>query len=222
MDFSGPEPADFRNVRSLNYEFLSCLRSSTTGIDLRRQMAAELGTIICSLTDLQVERLSATPFLLFSLRESDMDYWSCLSAEEPHGDLLSTAKLPKELGQLAAACLGFLWQLAQRNPYAARLISGATLSWCEQLADRTLFRVMQRMSARSDLLHPRRAADEGFWLKLLGPGLSSEQDVRIAAQLSALQSILTVDPAARYRALPAAACRSTAPTLLVADKPDQP
>jgi len=222
MDFSGPEPADFRNVRSLNYEFLSCLRSSTTGVDLRRQMATELGTIISSLTDLQVERLSAAPFLLFSLRQSDPDYWGSLSADEPNHDLLSLAKPPDELGQLAAACLGFLWQLAQRNPYAARLVSGAPLSWCEQLADRTLFRVMQRMAGRPDLLHPRRADDAGFWLKLLGPGLSSEQDVRIAAQLSALQSILTADSAARYRALPAAACSSTAPTLLVADKPDRP
>ena len=222
MDFSGPEPADFRNVRSLNYEFLSCLRSSSAGIDLRRHMATEVGAIISSLTDLQVERLSATPFLLFSLRESDADYWSCLSADEPNRDLLSTIRPRDELGQLAAACLGFLWQLAQRNPYAARLVSGATLSWCEQLADRTLFRIMQRMAGRPDLLQPRRAADAGFWLKLLGPGLSSEEDVRMAAQLSALQSILTEDSAARYRALPAAACSSAAPTQRVADKPDRP
>jgi hypothetical protein len=222
MDFSGPEPADFRNVRSLNYEFLSCLRSPSAGIDLRRQMAAELGTIISSLTDRHVERLSATPFLLFSLRERDPDYWSFLSTDEPNRDLLSTVRSTDELGQLAAAGLGFLWQLAQRNPYAARLVSGATLSWCEQLADRTLFRVMQRMAGRPDLLRPRRVADAGFWLKLLGPGLSSDQDVRTAAQLSALQSILTEDSATRYRALPAAACSSAAPMLLVADKLDRP
>lgn len=222
MDFSGPDPADFRNVRSLNYEFLCRLRSSSAGVDLRQQMATEIGTIISSLTDLHVERLSATPFLLFSLRERDSDYWSFLSDDEPSGDLLLTVKPAEELGQLAAACLGFLWQLAQRNPYATRLVSGATLSWCEQLADRTLFRVLQRMAGRPDLLCPRRAADAGFWLKLLGPGLSSEPDVRIAAQLSALQSILTEDPSARYHTLPAAACSSAVPTLLVADKVDRP
>ena len=219
MDFSGPKPSDFHNVRSLNYEFLACLRSSPTGTDLRQQMATELPAIISSLTDLHVERLSTTPFLLFSLREHDPDYWSFLSADAPQNDLLAPAKPPDELGRLAAACIGFLWQLAQRNPYAVRLVSGATLSWCEQLADRTLFRVMQRMAGQPDLLCPRRAADAGFWLKLLGPGLSSDEDVRIAAQLSALQSILTEDSAARYRALPAAACSSMAPTLLVADKP---
>jgi len=220
MNFSGPEPADFRNVRRLNFEFLSCLRGSSSGADLRQQMAPDLGTIISGLTDLHVERLSRTPFLLFSLRERDSDYWSFLSADEPQGDLLMTVNTADELGQLAAACLGFLWQLAQHNPYAARLVSGATLSWCEQLADRTLFRVLQRMSGRPDLLLPRRATDAGFWNKLLGPGLSSEQDVRNAAQLSALQSILTEDPAARYRALPAAACSTTAPALRVADKLD--
>lgn len=221
MEYSGPEAADFRNVRSLNSAFLTRLRSSSPGKDLRRQMGAGVQMMVSGLTDLHIERLSATPFLLFSLRERDSDYWSFLSSDEPGGDLLVIDTSAGERERLAAACLGFLWQLARRNPYAARLVSGATLSWCEQLAECTLFRVLQRMAGRHDLLQPRRAADAEFWHKLLGPGLSSEQEVRVAAQLSALQLILTEDPAARYRALRVAACSAPAPSRLVADEPDR-
>ena len=32
MEFSGPQPADFANVRSLNIAFLRCLRGVATGV----------------------------------------------------------------------------------------------------------------------------------------------------------------------------------------------
>jgi len=217
MDFSGPELADYCNVQSLNCEFLIRLRGSSSGRELRQQMAPTLRPMLGGLSDLQIERLSATPFLLLSLRERDEEYWHRLASDEPNGDLLIAAHQSHESNQLPAACLGFLWQLARRNPYAVRLVSGATLNWCERLAECTLFRLLQRMAGRGDLLRVRRAGDVEFWNKLLGPGLSSERDVRRAAQLSALQSILTAGPVPRYRSLRAAACNAPAPSLRIAD-----
>ena len=222
MEFRGPEPADFRNVQSMNAAFLRHMRGSPSGHELRQQMAPEVRSMIRGLTDLQIERLSTARFLLFSLRERDPNYWGLLGNDAPTSDLLSATHQADECGQLAAASLGFLWQLARRNPYAARLVSGATLNWCEQLAECTLLRVLQRTAGRSDLLRPRRAEDVAFWGKLLGPGLCSEREVRGAAQLSALQSVLTEDPAARYRSLRAAACRTAAPALFVAEEFDTP
>ena len=221
MDFSGPEPADYCNVQSLNHQFLILARDSAAGRGLRQLMQEALRPMIAGLTDLQIGRLSKTPFLLFSLRECDEDYWKMLSGEDRNMDLLVAAERGSDSSQLAAAGLAFLWQLARRNPYAARLVSGATLHWCEQLAVCTLLPVLQQMAGRSDLLRPRRADDTEFWNKLLGPGLSSEQAVRKAAQLSALQAILTGDPAERYRPSRAAACNATAPFLRVADKQDR-
>lgn len=220
MDFKGPDRADFRNVQAMNRGFLTGLRSGS-GEQLRQQMPRELQPLIASLTDLQIERLSATPFLLFSLRERDEEFWSHIASNEPDGDLLAAPDSGLETGQLAASGLGFLWQLSRRNPYAARLVSGATLSWCEQLAECTLFRLLRRMAGRGDLLRPRRASDAGFWSKLLGPALSSEYEVRHAAQLSSLQAILTEDPARRYRQLPVAACNTLLPSLSVAEKGDR-
>ena len=221
MDFSGPEPADYRNVQSLNHQFLILVRNSPAGRGLRQLMELTLRPMIAGLTDLQIGRLSKTPFLLFSLRECDEDYWSLFPGEDRNMDLLVAAEHGSESSQLAAAGLAFLWQLARRNPYAARLVSGATLNWCEQLAGCTLLPVLQRMAGRSDLLQPRRADDTEFWNKLLGPGLSSEQAVCKAAQLSALQALLTGDPGARYRPMRAAACDATVPSLRVADKHDR-
>lgn len=220
MEFSGPEQADFDNVRAMNCEFLRRMRGAP-GKELRQQMAATVRPMIAGLSDLQTERLATVPFLLLSLRERDDKYWSFLSSEDSSADLFATAGPASDISQLASAALAFLWQLSRRNPYAARLVSGATLNWCEQLAECTLFRLLQRMAGRADLLQARRAADVEFWGKLLGPGLSSEQEVRRAAQLSALQSMLTEDPATRYQPLQAAACTTMLPSLSVAEKQDR-
>jgi hypothetical protein len=174
--------------------------------------------LIKGLTDLQLERLSAVPFLLLSLRERDEDYWRVISSDNSNFDLFGKGDPDSERGLLCAAGLAFIWTLAGRNPYAARLVSGATLGWCERLVDSTLLTLLQRTAGRHDLLQPRLAGNEDFWNKLLGPGLSSEREVRRAAHLAALQSTLTEDPAANYRAIKAAACSTLVPTHSVADK----
>ncbi len=220
MDYSGPNPADFANVTSLNHAFLSGLRRPTRGQQLRRQMTSRARSIIRNLTDLQIGRLSATPFMLMSLRERDMEYWQSLFAGDANEDLFLSAAIEPDTEQLATAGIAFLWQLARRNPYTARLLCGATIRWCEELTDRTLLRLLQQTCRRNDLLQPRLAGSDEFWDKLLGPGLSSEVQVRNAAHLTALQSILTEDPAAQYRPIKAAACGTLVPSLRVAERKD--
>ena len=213
MDYRGPEAADFANVESLNRAFLLLLRSTATGRRTRQQLATPIQELIRGLTDLHIERLSVVPFLLLSLHERDDRYWHAVVGDEVNSDLLTSSRGNTEAEQLGVAGVAFLWQLARRNPYAARLVSGATLGWCEQLADCTLLHLLQRAASRLDLLQPRLPDNIDFWNKLLGPGLSSEQDVRTAAHVAALQTILTEDPAAQYRPLRAAACSSVAPSL---------
>lgn len=218
MDFSGPEAADFANVMSINHAFLRRLRESTRGRLLRQQMVASAQPLLRGLTDLQIDRLAAAPFLLLSLRERDDDYWQDISADSRAIDLLSIDQDQFDGKQLDVAALAFLWQLARRNPYAARLVSGASIEWSEQLANCTLLQLLQRTTMRNDMLQPRLAANADFWTKLLGPGLSSKKDVRAAAHLAALQTVLTDDSKSDYQSARAAACRSQAPSLRVADK----
>ncbi len=221
MDFSGPKKAEFDNVRSLNQAFLNSLRTSPDADGPRQAFSPKMRPMIAGLTDLHARRLSEAPFLLLSLREQDDDYWSLLFTDDPNGDLFAVASGDGRDRHLAAAALGFLWQLAQHNPYAVRLVSGATIKWCERLANCTLLRLLNRTADRTDLLRPRLSANSQFWLKLLGPGLSSEPAIRTAAHLSALQSMLTNDRAAEYRDLRAAACKTRSPALRVAEKPDR-
>ena len=222
MDFSGPDATDLANVESLNRAFLRCLRNASHGRQLRQQLVPAIRPVLERLTDLQIDHLAVVPFLLLSLRERDDDYWHVLFGDEANMDLLPVADAHRNTAQLVAAELAFLWALARRNAYAARLVSGAPLNWCEHLADSTLFRLLERTHDRCDLPQPRLAANESFWSKLLGPGLSVESEVRRAAHLAALQSILTVDPTARYRPMRAAACRTQVPSLRVADKNKRP
>ncbi len=218
MDFNGPEPADLAEVRSLNIAFLEYLRAAPEG-QLLQQLPTSLRPAVVALTDRQVQRLAAVPFLLLTMRESDHSYWARLFGDRPMRDLFASAPVVvDELGRITSAALGFVWQLSRRNPYATRLVCGGSLDWCEQLAACTLLRLLRRVVDHQDLIGVRFAGNTEFWHRLLGAGLSSELDVRRAAHLCALQTVLTSRELTSGSRLRAAACHSAVPTLSVQER----
>ena len=155
-----------------------------------------------------------------SLREYDDTRWRSLFADRRSMDLLRPLQpADDEAARLVTAGLGFLWQLALRNPYAARLVSGAGLNWCEQLADCTLMELYARVAEEDPLLEPRMPDRPELWNKLLTAGVSAKRDVRIAARVSALQTVLTRSPATPYRQLATAACAMPAVSRRVGERP---
>ena len=114
MEFLGPSDHDIDNVRSLNRGYLELLRSQPGG---------------ARMTAAQAERLARSPFLLFTLREHDERIWESLRVAPAQSDLVDDPlPPPRDVVRVQAAGLAFLWQLARCNPYAARAVSGATLS----------------------------------------------------------------------------------------------
>ena len=190
-EYPGPSLEDYDNVRALNTAFIAA--TST-------------------LKGPQRGRLAATPFLLLSLRENDFNWWQRVLADDRQGDLIADSELQdSELRRIQTAALSFLWQLAQRNPYATRLISGAPVVWCEKIIDLPLLTLLDRVGARGDLiesrLHHLGAAGE----RLLASGISGSQVLQRSSQLSALQSLLTRHGVDSYVRLPAAACHLSGP-----------
>lgn len=213
MDFSGPERTDFANVQALNRAFLLKLRSPAAGRRLRDRIPAALRDAIEGLTDRQVDRLSASPFLLLSLREHNAEFWRGLEADSPVMDLFaSTANCRDEI---AVAAVSFIWQLTRRNPYAARLVTGASPAWCERLGEFTLLTLLERVATCRDFLRPRFADDTTCWQKLLGSGLSSEARIRESAYLACLQTLVTKRLHGPPRRMRAAACASSIPVLSI-------
>jgi hypothetical protein len=221
MDFSGPVAADYRNVNSLNTAFLSLLRNSAAGASSRSRMTALAGEQIRALTDLQLERLAACPFLLLSFRENDQGYWRALVEDQQAADLLHEASPPAQ-ERIAASGLAFLWQLAQRSHYAVRLVSAGDALFCERLTDLTIVRLLKFAARRNDVVLPRFAEDPAVWEKLLGPGISPTPRVRLAAQVSVLQGMLTVAAPEPRQDLRAAACAAPLPVARVVGKPVRP
>jgi hypothetical protein len=196
-EFSGPSPDDYANVLVLNKAFLkatSLLKGPQRG------------------------RLAVAPFLLFSLRENDIDWWDDVLAEQRQGDLMQEAQAENaELSRIQTAAVSFLWQLGRRNSYAARIISGASIAWCEKIADLPLLTLLDRIDGRSDLMTSRLEAPVTLGKRLLGSGTSSKRQVRRSSQFSVLQSLLTRTGLDSYTRLPAAARRLSGP-LRVLDK----
>ena len=200
MEYEGLSQDDLANVTALNRAWLQLNRDS------QRRLPGQ-----------RLERLAATPFLLFSFREQDDAWWSWLLGDRRQQDILARQPVVTgELRQLQAAGLGFLWELARRNAYVARIVSGAPLTWCEQIGTTTFVRLLD--CARFETIEPRFARGTAMHRCLLRQGGASERNTRDFAQIAALQSVLTSGQAEQYGRLPAAACRMQRSARQVADK----
>jgi hypothetical protein len=218
MDFQGPDAADLDNVYALNRAYLD---------GLSQPLAVAPGTasgtvgIIEKLTALSVRKsnwLSQCPFLIYSFPEAADRRWARLFSDDAQPDLFDATRLsPESVCGLAPATLGFLWELAKRNPYATRLVSGASLDWCERLAGSSPVRVFQFAIDEPGLLSPRLPSHREFWSKLLGAGTNNDKEIRHSAHLTALQTVLTKPAAEHYQRLPAAACLMPTPARRVAE-----
>jgi hypothetical protein len=193
MSFDGPVGRDFENVAALNSAYLAMLGTEPV---LQRGLSAcpeSLRKKLTRLSQAECRRLAETPLLLFSFRERDDRYWDAVLDKSPETGLFRSSG-SEPVDTLVAAALGFIWQLANRNPYALRLICGATLYWCERIAERTCFGLLDAVRNAGDIPVLRYSHLEALWRKLLDDGISADHGVRKAAQLAALQSVLT-DPA---------------------------
>jgi len=216
MDFQGPTPADYENLRSLNVAFLELVQGK--GSRYLGRLPPELVLRLQRLSRSETGWLAATPFLLFSFRERDDSYWQKLLSEEKCPDLFTVPmSLTDDAGRLVSAGLGFVWQLANHNPFAARLLCGASTHWCERITERTFFHILAVAGHRADLLVLRAQQDTALWKKLLIAGVSEEAEARHVAHISALQHILTQRPV--LTAWQAAACKARNPALKVAEDP---
>jgi len=212
MHYQGPQTADLANVLVLNRAFIAWQRAAGREGASEGGLPPEVRARVAALSCEQRERLARMPFLLMSFAEDDAARWQSLFAEQQTRDLLLCMQRRNEaVSRLVAAGLGFLWQLSQRNPYAVRLVSGASLAWCEQLASCTLMELFSRALEDPALLAPRMADRPDVWHKLLTAGVSNRRHLRRAARVAALQTLLTQSPLRAYRPLAAAACNLPPP-----------
>ena len=184
-EFQGPTPADYANVSALNAAYIE---------------------VSFSLKPPQRGRLADVPFLMFSLREDDIEWWDKMLSSSPQDDfLIAVDSAGPELRQLQTAALAFLWHLAQQNPYALRVVTGAGTRWCELIAELPLFVLLDRVAGCDGLLQPRLS--DRLSARLLADGTSAREQVRRSSHLRALQSLLTHVARDIPASLPAAACR---------------
>ena len=203
MDFEGLTTDDLINVTALNRAWL----------DMGNRQASSK-----RLTLSRIDRLAAVPFLLFSFREHDAALWQRLLDPDPQADLLQDSPADnRDLASLQTAGLAFLWELARRNPYVARVVTGADLPWCNALATATLAELLGRV-AHEVIIEARFGDEDARLERLLASGVSPDDAVRAATQLGVLHSLLTHRREVGYAQLPAAACSLRLPHRKVADE----
>lgn len=214
MPFDCPEAADFVNVGSLNQAFLRLIRADDGPRQCLATLTGPLAGKLSGLGERQIERLAMAPFLLFSIREDEDEFWELLIGGDRYPDLFHNADMIRdETRHVTAAAIGFLWQLARLNPFTARLVCGASLHWCELIAEQTICQLLSVVANRDDLLRLRFASDHMLWCKLLDSGTSRDKTARDAAHLTALRTVLSRTVQRRNNMWASAACRSEQPLL---------
>ena len=210
MEYEGPTAEDLVNIRALNAAFL--------GATNHAERTVTGGVSHGPLSDVEIQRLSMAPLLLFSLREEDTEYWDHVLADDTQGSLLPATDPPDDaILQLQAAGLGFLWQLSRRNAYTARLVCGAPAKWCDRLARTTLVALLRRTASRGDLIVPRFRTQDHVGLRLLQSSVSEHPERQQMSRQLALQAMHTRSRPVHYQRLAAAACAFSAPLQRVVD-----
>lgn len=196
-EYPGPGPDDYTNVQALNLEFIR---------------------VTSTMKGPQRGRLAASPFLLFSLREHELDWWDDALQDSHQRDFSESPQLDSPaLRQIQFAALSFLWHLGRRNPYAVRIISGAGVAWVDQITQLPLVTLLDRIGMRADLMCSRLENAAAFADRLLSDGTSSRSVVSRSSQFAALQMLLTRKGVDDYATLPSAACSLSVP-MQVLDK----
>ena len=191
VEYPGPSADHYANVLALNHAFLDATS------DLKGP---------------QRGRLAAAPFLLFSIREYDPAWWTRAMMEGYQDDLVDRVNSPAaDIARIQIAALSFLWHLAGRNPYVARIVSGATTAWCDLVSAQPLVTLLDRVAARGDLLQSRLDDADTVAARLLDSGVSSKPPIQRSSQMTALQEMLTRTRSDDDTRLPAAACRFSGP-----------
>lgn len=197
-EYPGPRQDDYDNVLALNSAYINATS------DLKGP---------------QRGRLAAAPFLLFSLRENDLDWWRRALGDDRQQDLMQTPDIENPvLRCVQTAGLSFLWQLAQRNPYAVRIVSGATVAWCDLISELPLLTLLDRVGARGDLIQSRLDAPNTIGNRLLGQGTSASTTLRRSSQLSALQELLAGNVTNSEARHSSAACNLSGPVRAIQKK----
>ena len=217
MAFDGPEKSDFDNIVPLNQQFLELLRKETGLRGCIVELSESQRDRLVTLDRSEALRLARTPFLLFSFREHDDVYWDRILTE-PVSPGLFQGRVSDNVKTLMSSALGFIWHLAQRDPFTLRLFSGAPLSWCESIADLTLHHLLDAVQRSNDLPVLRFAYHRELWRSLLYGGVSDKELVRMAAQMSGLQIVLSRSQQSTQWARAARSLRPQA--LRVADEND--
>jgi len=219
MSFEAPTEVDYRNLEPLNRTFLKLLNDDPSAPRLLSGCAPPSAQRIKVLSVAETERLARVRFMLFGFREHDDDFWSRL-LDEPGTPGLFDLPVSEALGALIDSALAFAWQLAQRNPYTLRLITGATLYWCELIAEQRLADLIDRYRQSGDVPVLRLSNQADMWKSLLGGGTAAHPEIRRTVHAAALQRVLAGDDGSAARRWSRAASRIAFPARKVADEND--
>lgn len=190
MGFTGPETGDYENVVALNREWLKLLQSDASAKCGLESLPRQLRDRLTTLSQGEIQCLASTPFLLFSFRENDNVYWSRILHQGHEQDLFAV-RVSADVDTLVSAAMGFAWQLAQRNPFLLRLFCGASIYWCECIGETNVIDLLQRVRRFGDVPIVRCGFRPELWQLLLHGGTSHRSLCSHAAQITALQTVLT-------------------------------
>lgn len=159
MHHQGLIEGHLEEVAALNAQYLALLLArGAPAADPRLAADSPLLARMARLGEERLAELADCPFLLYTLGEDELipQYRGFGRAEE-------LADASRGLPALALMSLTWLRSLARRNPFAVRLIAGATEGWCVELAGAAPGALVNHARRAERWMRPRFAREGRFW-----------------------------------------------------------
>ncbi len=211
MTYPGLNQVELDEIQRLNVLYLMALQHAGGPLEPLRPMLGEASLAwLRRCSTASVELLAAVPYLLFRV-----DTLTPHRAAPRNRDMF-LSKDP-EAFELLTLALAFVHQLARRDRFALRVITGASEAWCGWLQDVSFVRLAESARQSDVLLLPILVNHREFW-----PGLITSVRKNLLAQRDAivatgLQHLLNTQTRASSQRLAARSIASA--SLQVADGP---
>lgn len=155
-------------IHTLNADYLELLATQSAASELSSGLPPRVHAALLALGPSERQRIARTPYALYSFRFDEVRFWQKLCA--PAADSLAHRYRAAATSMIDAFCelaLIDVWQVAQTDALAARLLYGLPDVVRTLLIAQPLWRIKRIAAEHSRVLAPRWPANRRYWPDLI-------------------------------------------------------
>ncbi len=186
MAYTGLRAAEISEIRRLNQQYLGALATNgVSDISLKAKVGKKRWEWFVRAKNEQLLRLSTLPYLLFRLDTVNAH----LASPSKNAELFAAHQQAGT--QLLSMATAFAHQLAQRDLFSLRVITGATEDWCHWLQGMSLVRLSEIARSTNAPIVPILGDNKTYWPELFDAARFNRPERLQAVAIAGMQHLIS-------------------------------